>query len=79
MTETPVNPLTLWRLSACASMAGLTPDVLESAIREGDQIPGTSIVELGPRGLKHVRRADIFYAWLKGETLPAAESADLFE
>lgn len=79
MPEAPVNPLALWRLSACASMAGLTPDVLESAIREGDQIPGTSIVELGPRGLKHIRGAAIFYAWLKGDALPAAESADLFE
>lgn len=68
--EPPVSPAVLWRLSACARMAGVSPSVLAATIRE-DQIPGCSVVELGPRRIRHIRRPDVFYAWLSGNPRPA--------
>ena len=80
--EPPVNPEELWRLGPAASAARLTAHLVESALNAG-QIPGTSIVKLGPRGLKHIARPDLFWAWVKGHATgaaaaPAKSCADLF-
>lgn len=73
--EPPVSPTALWRLSACARLAGISPDSLEAAIREG-RLPGVGLVELGKRRIKHVRRPDRFYAWIHGTDLDPADDTD---
>lgn len=73
--DPPISPLELWRLSACASMAGIGPDVLDCHIREGG-IPGCGIVEIGARRIRHVRRPDVFVKWLRGEHLPIEDDSD---
>jgi len=69
--EPPVNPEALWRLATAASAARLSPYLVESVINAG-QIPGTSIVKLGPRRLKHIARPDLYWKWVKNHATPPA-------
>ena len=77
--EPPVNPEELWRLGPAASAARLSAHLVESVITAG-QIPGTSIVKLGPRGLKHIARPDLYWQWVKSHATAAQaqDCADLF-
>ena len=74
----PLDPARLWNFAAAAQLAGITPELLASAIQHGD-VPGVEIVTLGPRKVRFVR-AEPFLAWLEGRPVsltPAADCADL--
>ena len=73
-----LDPKRLWKLDAAAQLAGLTTELLASAIAHGD-IPDVELVELGPRKIRHVR-AEPFLNWLEGKRSkqPHAEPSDLF-
>lgn len=68
----PARPL--YPLAAAANAAGLTPDLLQSAIERGD-LPGVRVLKLGPRNKCYVR-SHHFLAWLEGVEPPAAPGAD---
>ena len=63
----PLDPARLWNFAAAAHLAGITPELLASAIQHGD-IPGVEIVTLGPRKVRFVR-AEPFLAWIEGRPL----------
>ncbi|HJW56903.1 MAG TPA: hypothetical protein VJ577_16675 [Burkholderiaceae bacterium] len=68
----PLRPL--YSLEAAATIAGITPALLESAIENGD-IPGIDrVLRLGPRRLRHVYSRPLI-AWLEGGP-PAAPCPD---
>lgn len=74
----PIQAVELIRLSVAADLAGLPMDRLDDLIRSGG-IPGTGIVAIGARGIRYLRRSDIFYRWLAGEDMdPNLDTDDLF-
>ena len=75
-TQTPfIPPLRpLYSLDAAATVAGLTPEILQSAIQNGD-LPGVRVLRLGPRKLRYVRSRP-FTAWLEGQDAPADPGPD---
>lgn len=70
----PLDPARLWNFAAAAQLAGITPELLASAIQHGD-IPGVEIVTLGPRKVRFVR-AEPFLAWLEGRPFSLTTAAD---
>jgi hypothetical protein len=60
----PLDPARLWKLDVAAQVAGVTVDLLASAITNAD-LPGVTIVTLGPKRVRYVR-AEPFIAWLDG-------------
>ena len=65
-TQPPQRPL--YGLNAAAACAGLSPEVLTSAIAHGD-LPGVRVLSLGPRKLRFIRSKP-FLAWLDGREPP---------
>jgi len=59
-----LDPARLWKFDAAAQLAGVSPELLASAIAHGD-LPGVAVVSLGPRKVRFVRAAP-FLAWLDG-------------
>lgn len=76
-SNTKTSPLRpLWPFDTAARAVGLTPELLESAIKNGD-IPGVRILHLGPRRIRYIRSKP-FAAWIDGIEPPAdqGEAAD---
>lgn len=68
----PLRPL--YSLNGAAAIAGITPEILTTAIQHGD-IPGVRILQLGPRKLRYVR-SHPFIAWLEGVEPPTDRGPD---
>lgn len=59
-----LDPSRLWTLNSAARLAGVTAELLASAIAHGD-VPGVEIISLGPKKIRYVR-AEPFLAWIEG-------------